>query len=64
MVANVIVSLHCPHCYSSFLLLPLQKFFVDKGSNKNGFVLFARQLSIRLDDTGKYWIWTEEKNAR
>jgi len=42
----------------------LQKFFVDKGSNKNGFVLFARQLSIRLDDTGKYWIWTEEKNTR
>ncbi|GMP49543.1 hypothetical protein CsSME_00016488 [Camellia sinensis var. sinensis] len=40
------------------------KYFVDKKSNKNCFVLFAREIDIRWNENPQYWRWTTLKETR
>ncbi|KAF5953447.1 hypothetical protein HYC85_006303 [Camellia sinensis] len=39
------------------------KYFVDKKSNKNCFVLFARELDICWNENPQYWRWTTLKET-
>ncbi|THG17531.1 hypothetical protein TEA_011443 [Camellia sinensis var. sinensis] len=39
------------------------KYFVDKKSNKNCFVLFARELNICWNEDPRYWRWTTLKET-
>ncbi|KAL0442338.1 UNVERIFIED_CONTAM: protein PHLOEM PROTEIN 2-LIKE A1 [Sesamum latifolium] len=36
----------------------VQKYWVEKGSNRNCFILFARDLSITWADDDRFWHWT------
>ncbi|XP_021294754.1 lectin-like [Herrania umbratica] len=38
-----------------------KKYWVDKKSNKNCFMLFARDLSITWAEDHRYWHWTNQK---
>ncbi|GMP49578.1 hypothetical protein CsSME_00016515 [Camellia sinensis var. sinensis] len=40
------------------------KYFVDKKSNKNCFVLFAREIDICWNENPQYWGWTTLKETR
>ncbi|GMP49544.1 hypothetical protein CsSME_00016489 [Camellia sinensis var. sinensis] len=54
----------CEQLYSGVYLKPNKlKYFVDKKSNKNCFVLFARDLNICWNDNPQYWRWTTLKEA-
>ncbi|CAL5387011.1 unnamed protein product [Camellia sinensis] len=54
----------CEQLYSGVYLKPNKlKYFVDKKSNKNCFVLFARDLNISWNDNPQYWRWTTLKEA-
>ncbi|GMY38090.1 protein PHLOEM PROTEIN 2-LIKE A1-like isoform X1 [Fagus crenata] len=44
-------------------LWQLFKYFVDKKSNKNGFMLFARGLEIEWAYNPDHWKWNQEKDA-
>lgn len=49
--------------YAGVFLKPGKlKYFVDKKSNKNGFVFFAREL-LGQDTPEEYWAWTTERDA-
>ncbi|XP_028062344.1 protein PHLOEM PROTEIN 2-LIKE A1-like isoform X2 [Camellia sinensis] len=55
----------CEQLYSGVYLKPNKlKYFVDKKSNKNCFVLFARDLNICWNDNPQYWRWITLKEAR
>ncbi|KAF5954284.1 hypothetical protein HYC85_007140, partial [Camellia sinensis] len=41
----------------------VNKYFVDKKSNKNCFVLFARELNICWNEDPQYWRWTTLKET-
>ncbi|KAF5953441.1 hypothetical protein HYC85_006297 [Camellia sinensis] len=54
----------CEQLYSGVYLKPSKlKYFVDKKSNKNCFVLFARELNICWIDKPQYWRWTTLKET-
>ncbi|KAF7130087.1 hypothetical protein RHSIM_Rhsim10G0142600 [Rhododendron simsii] len=46
------------------LIFLLQKYFVDEKSNKNCFVLFARELLIVHGENPKHWRWIKDKDTR
>ncbi|KAL7247617.1 hypothetical protein ACSBR2_002516 [Camellia fascicularis] len=54
----------CEQLYSGVYLKPNKlKYFVDKKSDKNCFVLFARELNICWNDNPRYWRWTTLKET-
>ncbi|XP_028126927.1 lectin-like [Camellia sinensis] len=59
---DIIVINYCYPCLCCHYCL-LQKYFVDKKSNKNCFVLFARELNICWNDNPQYWRWTTLKET-
>ncbi|CAL5334347.1 unnamed protein product [Camellia sinensis] len=55
----------CEQLYTGVYLKPNKlKYFVDKKSNKNCFVLFARELDICWNENPQYWRWTTLKETR
>ncbi|CAI9284390.1 unnamed protein product [Lactuca saligna] len=46
-----------------FLNQKRMKYWVDKASNGNCFLVFARDLSIAWQDDNRYWHWTSIKEA-
>ncbi|KAL7264602.1 hypothetical protein ACSBR1_002541 [Camellia fascicularis] len=55
----------CEQLYTRVYLKPNKlKYFVDKKSNKNCFVLFAREIDICWNENPQYWRWTTLKETR
>ncbi|KAF7130752.1 hypothetical protein RHSIM_Rhsim10G0143400 [Rhododendron simsii] len=54
----------CQQLYDGVFLKPNKlKYFVDEKSNKNCFVLFARELTVVHGDNPEYWTWMEDKET-
>ncbi|KAL7264603.1 hypothetical protein ACSBR1_002542 [Camellia fascicularis] len=52
----------CEKLYAGVFLKENElKYFVDKKTNKNCFMLFARKLNICWIDDSRYWKWTKEE---
>ncbi|CAL5387007.1 unnamed protein product [Camellia sinensis] len=51
-------------CTGVYLKPNKLKYFVDKKSNKNCFVLFAREIDICWNENPQYWRWTTLKETR
>ncbi|KAI8014714.1 Protein PHLOEM PROTEIN 2-LIKE A1 [Camellia lanceoleosa] len=54
----------CEKLYAGVFLKENElKYFVDKKTNKNCFMLFARKLNICWIDDSRYWKWTKEETS-
>ncbi|XP_058186309.1 protein PHLOEM PROTEIN 2-LIKE A1-like [Rhododendron vialii] len=54
----------CQQLYDGVFLKPNKmKYFVDEKSNKNCFVLFARELAVVHGDNPDYWRWMEDNET-
>lgn len=42
----------------------MQKYWLDKKSNSNGFMLFPRALSITWAEENRYWRWKSLEESR